>query len=598
MSIVALKKLTLFGVIKDKTSTLASLQELGCLHIVPLVPPPKEVEDIVPAQADRAHKAIRFLGKSKTLRKQVSNSSDFRMDEVVDKALSLQLDIRRASDRIELLEQRLECLEPWGDIQYPPHEKLVGYRLWYYILPLAKKDALFDLDLPWQIMHQDTRFAYLVLISQDEPAADILPVARSHVGSLPKCEVAQQLEDNHVLLEELQGKREALTRYIYLMNVNLAEADDHAALAHVAQQTLDDDRVMALQAWVPETQQKMIRAFCEQKGLACCIEAPGKGETPPTLLDQPPELESAADLAMFYQTPGYFGWDPSRLLFASFSVFFAMILADAGYGLLLLFALLGFWRKLGQSSRARSYRLLALSLCLCTVVYGAMVGSYFGMAPPEPSLLNHFYLFSVSDFDVMMKLSIIVGVVHISIANLSMAYVLRHSGEALSKLGWLALIWGGLLYWLAGASAFGLSFSYGLLGLGALLVILFTSTRPLSSPKDALLRIVDGLFSLKNLLNAFGDILSYMRLFALGLASASLAITFNNLARDVHDSVAGGGLLLAILILLIGHGLNLLLALMSGVVHGLRLNFIEFYNWGQTEEGTAFQRFARKEIEK
>jgi V/A-type H+-transporting ATPase subunit I len=111
-----------------------------------------------------------------------------------------------------------------------------------------------------------------------------------------------------------------------------------------------------------------------------------------------------------------------------------------------------------------------------------------------------------------------------------------------------------------------------------------------------LLRIMDGIFSLKGLLNVFGDVLSYMRLFALGLASASLAMTFNDLAKDAYTSIAGGGLLIAILILLIGHGLNLILSLMSGVVHGLRLNYIEFYNWGQTEEGTPFQTFARKEI--
>ena len=89
-----------------------------------------------------------------------------------------------------------------------------------------------------------------------------------------------------------------------------------------------------------------------------------------------------------------------------------------------------------------------------------------------------------------------------------------------------------------------------------------------------------------------------MRLFALGLASASLAITFNGLASDAYYAISGGGLLIAILILLVGHALNLVLSLMSGVVHGLRLNYIEFYNWGQAEEGTAFQTFAETEVKK
>ena len=95
----------------------------------------------------------------------------------------------------------------------------------------------------------------------------------------------------------------------------------------------------------------------------------------------------------------------------------------------------------------------------------------------------------------------------------------------------------------------------------------------------------------------FGDVLSYLRLFALGLASASLAITFNQIASDVAAAAPGAGLLLQLLILLLGHGLNLALAVISGVVHGLRLNFIEFFTWGMEEEGRPFRPFHKKEIE-
>ena len=85
-------------------------------------------------------------------------------------------------------------------------------------------------------------------------------------------------------------------------------------------------------------------------------------------------------------------------------------------------------------------------------------------------------------------------------------------------------------------------------------------------------------------------------MFALGLASASLALTFNGLAAQVHAEVEGLGLLLAILILLVGHALNLALGVMSGVVHGLRLNFIEFYNWALSGEGYPFRAFRKKEL--
>jgi V/A-type H+-transporting ATPase subunit I len=125
-------------------------------------------------------------------------------------------------------------------------------------------------------------------------------------------------------------------------------------------------------------------------------------------------------------------------------------------------------------------------------------------------------------------------------------------------------------------------------------VFAFASDRPVRDLRSALFRLLDGLRALTDITKAFGDVLSYLRLFALGLASASLALTFNDLAHQAGQ-IQGVGLLFAILILLVGHLLNLMLALMSGVVHGLRLNYIEFYNWALSGEGYAFQPFNKKE---
>jgi V/A-type H+-transporting ATPase subunit I len=136
----------------------------------------------------------------------------------------------------------------------------------------------------------------------------------------------------------------------------------------------------------------------------------------------------------------------------------------------------------------------------------------------------------------------------------------------------------------------------GLLGLGLLAVFLFSGSQSIDSLKGFLIRVLQGLQALTSFTKIFGDVLSYLRLFALGLASASLALTFNDLARQVAASSEGLGLLAAILILLVGHALNLALALISGVVHGLRLNYIEFYNWGLSGEGYPFRAFRKKEL--
>ena len=133
--------------------------------------------------------------------------------------------------------------------------------------------------------------------------------------------------------------------------------------------------------------------------------------------------------------------------------------------------------------------------------------------------------------------------------------------------------------------------------LGGLLVLVFTSKRPFStSPKALLGRLVDGVKGVAELSKAFGDVLSYLRLFALGLASIKLAEAFNSLAAR-SLAFKGVGILLAALVLLVGHSINFVMGIMGGVVHGLRLNVIEFFNWSLHGEGEPFRIFAVKERE-
>jgi len=192
--------------------------------------------------------------------------------------------------------------------------------------------------------------------------------------------------------------------------------------------------------------------------------------------------------------------------------------------------------------------------------------------------------------------SVGIGVLHLVLAHLEQAWIKRH-WSAMAHAGWIAAMLGGFAVWLAGEEGapgwLGTAGHWGL-GLGLLAVFAFASERAVHDLHGALLRLLDGMRALTGVTRLFGDVLSYLRLFALGLASASLALTFNDLARQAGE-VQGLGLLYAILILLAGHLLNLLLAVLSGVVHGLRLNYIEFYNWALSGEGYAFQPFKKRE---
>ena len=124
---------------------------------------------------------------------------------------------------------------------------------------------------------------------------------------------------------------------------------------------------------------------------------------------------------------------------------------------------------------------------------------------------------------------------------------------------------------------------------GGLLIILFTGVgaKPLS-------RLIQGFLGLTKITSVFGDVLSYLRLFALGLATASLAVSFNEMAEQIRAGIPRMGVILALGVLVLGHAMNFMLGLSSCVIHGLRLNVIEFFNWGLKEEGRLYQPFKRK----
>lgn len=596
MSIAPLKKLTLIGAAADHDAALAKLQDLGAMHILPLTPQTHLVEERVDRDAEDAYKALRFLAIVPKPRRQVRRDPDFDVHKFVAQVLRLKDRLRAARDRRDMLANRLEKMRPWGDFDFPPLERLAGQRLWFYQLPLKHRAALQDIDLPWQIVGQDSRYAYAVVLTPDEPKADLLPVARSHLGAKPGHVLEVELEDTEIEIETLQGERMAHTRYLTLLRRNLSDAESAAEYAFAQEQTLRDQDLFAVQGWVPEARIEAVEDACADLGLAILLASPTPEDTPPTLLEQPDKNAAGVDLSTFYQAPHYRAWDPSRLLIWSFALFFAMIVADAGYGAVVAVIIFACWRRLGGDAHSRAWRRMGLYLAGATVAFGAIVGSYFGFAPREDSLLGHIAFLEIDNFDTMMKLSIIIGVLHISYANI-MAFRVKKTRSRYANLGWIAIIWGGLSLWLSGMA--GAAYVLGLLGMiaGLLVILTYSSDRPITTPTDWLWRTLEGLQGAAGLMGLFGDVLSYMRLFALGLASASLAITFNNLAAAVMASGSGLALLGGLLIFFIGHVLNFALAMMSGVVHGLRLNFIEFYKWGLPEEGTLFRAFSRKEVQ-
>jgi V/A-type H+/Na+-transporting ATPase subunit I len=597
VTIVAMRKVTLCGPAGDKEAVIEDLQRLGCVHLVPLAPLPKAPENQPSAHPVDAYKALRYLTDVRDKRRQVTDPRGFEMQDVVVEVLENRRLVRETEDLRDALRERCEALKPWGDFHLPPPEDLNGLRLWFYIVPVAAMVQVRDLELPWQVVHRDNRFAYVAIIAAEEPPAAVLPIPRTHTGALSLSEVQRRLDAAEIELEDLLARRQALTRWCLLVARNLARAEDRAARLHAASQALDRGGLFALQGWLPVPDQECIQAFAARHHMALLMDEPALDERPPTLLDNPPALAGGQDLVDFYQTPGYRAWDPSIVVFLSFTLFFAMILSDAGYASVFALVLFAGWRRLGASPLGRRLRVLGAALVGGALVWGILAGSYFGVTPPEGSALAALRLLDINDFETMMRLSVGIGVTHIAIANASMAWQAWGTPRAPIALAWIGVLLGGFLLWL-GQTGLGRPLSSAgsaFLICGLAVVFWFAGARPVRRPSDVLLWLLEGLRALTDVTKAFGDVLSYLRLFALGLASASLALTFNDLAHQAAVAYPGLGLLLALLILLVGHVLNLALSLMSGVVHGLRLNFIEFYNWGLSEEGYPFKAFAKRE---
>jgi len=586
MSIVALKHLLVTGLSDDKAKTLAGLQDLGCLELVPL----RETESVPGAPLrPKSHEALHFLLSCPRRRHQVTRDDAFDPEEIERRALELAALLDDRQNEHDAIVQTIRDLRPWGDFQFPPLDALGGQRLWFYAVPRKEMGCLHASSLVWFQAAMDDKACYVVVVNASEPEG--LPFPRVRAGHRSPEALRIRLETVIVEIEDLQDQRAALSRWATLLAAHLGELEDRDARLAAEKITLDNGKLFALAGWIPATQVPAFESHANQLGLAWEVRDPLPEEAPPTLLQNPPALEAGESLVTFYMTPGYRTWDPSPIVLFSFALFFAMILADAGYGAVFTLITAILWKRLATSHSGRTFRRLLALLSLFSLVFGVLTGGYFGVAPPPDSLAAKVAVVDLENTNAMMVLSVIIGVLHIVLANVMNAVRHGWSPAALAPLGWASAILGGFLWAASNPLQLNLLQTGGmvLLALGALLIFLFSGVgqRPLK-------RIVSGLFAFTKITAAFGDVLSYLRLFALGLASASLAAAFNDMAGQVHGAVAGGGLLLALLVLLIGHTLNFVLSLSSAVIHGMRLNLIEFFNWSLTEEGKAFQPFRKK----
>ena len=322
-----------------------------------------------------------------------------------------------------------------------------------------------------------------------------------------------------------------------------------------------------VRGYAPAESLDRFRDAARREGWGLVVEDPAAEAVVPTLVRPPRWARPIGALMDFIGVmPGYREVDISALFLVFFGLFFAMLVGDAGYGALFLAASL--WgRRRFPSAPARVFRLLDL-MSGATLVWGVLTGNYFGI--PAGGVLSRVTVEWLRNPDNVQALCFKIAVVHLSIAHLWNAIRFGRSLQSLAQIGWLGTTW--TMYFLANDMVLGQaapSFIWPLFIVSVALIVLFmTPVRQLKTEwfNHVMLPL--------NLVSNFVDVVSYIRLYAVGTASAAVAASFNGMLAPMLGSWNTG--LLAAVMLFLAHALNIVLSLMGVMVHGVRLNTLEF----------------------
>ncbi len=574
MSIVPVLHAALLVPEGERTALLDRLQALGCMHVIGFDGPASVEIDA------RVRAAWRYLVSSPRQHHRVRQQHGFDPAALVERIEAVRDRARALDEEREALLRRIADVAPWGHFRLPDLGGHPELRFWFYRIPPARLSVLADSGHYWSLASRTLSECFAVVVSAQEPTD--LPFARVHVGSRTLTQLEQRLAEIEVEIDDAEAERASLTRWTDLFARRVDRMLDDAARDHAAVAVERRGALALLTGWVPEAQARILCDWADREGVALHLRSPAPEEMPPTLLANSGLARPGEALVRFFTTPAYRAWDPSAVVMASFVFFFAMILGDAVYGGILCLALAFAWRAMGRGAAMRGQRALFAALAAGTLAWGVASGSYAGMPPPTPGLAA-LQIVPASDLQLMLRISLGIGLAHLILANAFAAAHLWPSTTALARIGWIAVFTAGPV-WLVSHPAGLVTASVGLV-----LVIAFTSER-----RHFAVRLGEGIMALPKVVSVVGDTLSYLRLFALAIATASLAGAFNDLAGRLSH-VPGTGVVFGLLVLLAGHGINLVLGIAGGVIHGLRLNYIEFFGWSLWDEGQPFIRFERRE---
>ncbi len=589
--IVTMKKVFLFLQEAHARLALNDLASLGLLHIEHLNPPGGQELDSVNEKLALVEQAALILSSlglpapSGSLR--AHNDPILLSQHIVD----LQKRREQLKEYAVTLKGWIDYWRPWGDFD-PQEIKMLAQNNIYCRLYQIPRRELKNLspELIVKTLFSEGPVDNCIVFSRNELSLSFKEL------ELPKMSLSQMrrrlAEDAQIILN-LKQQIEGHLAYLGALHAEKKSLIQKKNFFEALQGMGQSEKLVYLKGYIPAESEGRLVFQAKQKGWGIFTVKPEEEDHVPTLLRNPAWIAVIKPLLKLLElVPGYRELDISPLFIIFFSIFFGMLIGDAGYGLVYL--ALNFWlhKKFQAKIKDKSVFFLFYILSFCAIIWGLLTGTFFGQEwllkmgfkPLVPLLTDTVFI---------QKFCFFLGALHLSLAHGWRLALKAPAPAALADLGWISIIWA--VFFLANNLILGEGFpAFGnqLIIFGLILVLFFTAPQ-----KNILKGIGAGAGSIAlSLVNNFTDVVSYIRLFAVGLAGVAIADAFNGMAAGVVKQGNVLTLIAAGLIAVCGHLLNIILGPMSVLVHGVRLNVLEFCgHLGVTWSGFNYQPFGRKE---
>ena len=542
--IVKMLHLDLVCLAAEKDKTLTQLRDLGAVHL-DLSSAQGATVAAAKGEAADAEKAVRMILKARGKAKDVNIH-----ERSVADILAIDADRESLRSDKDELEREIRVYEPYGDFDPELAEKLLG---------------------------------------EVEGLRDVVPLPEK-LPSMSLSKMREKLEriENCIVVDEakLAGSDEMaiLKKYPALA--------DKIAFESAKELVGEQGELAYVSGWIPEPARGKLAAAAGENGWGTLLREPADGELPPTLIEPPKMFRPMKALfSGLGIAPAYTEADVSVPFMCYFSLFFAMLVGDGAYGAIFLAATLALRKKL-----PKSWFILLTVFSSATVLWGILSNTWFGAGIPWCVDWPTVKWLADPSYHNMMLLCFTIGVSHLMLARVWNGICRAPDSTCIAEFGWAGIL---LFMYLVTNSIVGIfpgipQWGFWVLGVSVVAVFGFSVKPSELKTRGAEL----GMLPL-NIMSALGDIISYVRLFAVGLASVKVAENFNSMATGLlsSDNALWLNALMCVAmvaILIVGHTLNLAMAGLSILVHAVRLNTLEFSNHkGVSWSGYAFNPFKK-----